>query len=201
MYAATWSIILANQMTSTPGSKPDDRIGSAFAMVGTAVFLLLAPGIVAGLVPLWISRWRVHSAFLGFRLFRVIGVLLIASAVPVLLESFGRFALQGVGTPAPIFPTRHLVVKGFYRYVRNPMYLAVVSLILGQALLLGDLHILAYATLAWLVMHLFVRSYEEPTLRKSFGAEYDIFCAHVPRWIPRLTPWHDDTHIGIGRPG
>jgi protein-S-isoprenylcysteine O-methyltransferase Ste14 len=200
MYAATWSIIHVNQMTATPGSKADGRIRSAFAIVGTAVFLL-APGIVAGLVPWWISGWRIHSAFLGFTLFRVIGVLLIAFAIPVLLESFGRFALEGIGTPAPVFPTRHLVVKGFYRYVRNPMYLAAVSLILGQALLLGDIYMLAYATLAWLVMRLFVRSYEEPTLRKSFGAEYQIFCAHVPRWIPRLTPWHEDTHIGMGRPG
>jgi protein-S-isoprenylcysteine O-methyltransferase Ste14 len=186
MYAATWSIIQVNQMTAKPGSKPDGRIRSAFAIVGTAIFLLLAPGIVAGLVPWWISGWRVHAAFWGFTPFRVIGVLLIASVIPVLLESFGRFALQGIGTPAPGFPTRHLVVKGFYRYVRNPMYLAVVSLILGQALLLGDIHILAYATLAWLVMHLFVRTYEEPTLRKSFGAEYEIFCAHVPRWIPHF---------------
>jgi protein-S-isoprenylcysteine O-methyltransferase Ste14 len=188
-------------MTVTSESKPDGRIGSAFAIVGTAVFLLLAPGIVAGLVPWWISAWRVRPPFLGFTLFRVIGVLLIASGIPVLLESFGRFAIQGVGTPAPVFPTRHLVVGGFYRYVRNPMYLAVVGLILGQALLLGDIRIVAYAAFIWLVMHLFVRTYEEPTLRKSFGAEYEIFCAHVPRWIPRLTPWHEDTQIATGRPG
>ena len=187
-------------MTSTPKSKPDGRLRSAFAIVGTAVFLLLAPGAVAGLVPWWISAWSVHPAFFGFAPFRVIGALLIASAIPVLLESFGRFALQGIGTPAPVFPTRHLVVKGFYRYVRNPMYLAVVSLILCQALLLGDIRILAYATLVWLVMHLFVFTYEEPTLRRSFGAEYDIFCAHVPRWIPRLTPWHEGTQIGVRHP-
>ena len=186
-----------NQMTA----KPDGRFRPAFAIVGTAVFLLLAPGIVAGLVPWWISGWRVRAPFLGFTPFRVIGALLIASGIPVLLESFGRFALQGIGTPAPVFPTRHLVVKGFYRYVRNPMYLAVVSLILGQALLLGDIYIFAYATLAWLVMHLFVRTYEEPTLRKSFGADYQIFCAHVPRWIPRFTPWHENTEEGVERPG
>jgi len=81
------------------------------------------------------------------------------------------------------------------------MYLAVVSIILGQGLLLGDIRILAYATLGWLVMHLFVRIYEEPTLRKSFGAEYEIFCAHVPRWIPRFTPWHEGTEVRAGRPG
>jgi protein-S-isoprenylcysteine O-methyltransferase Ste14 len=162
-----------------------------FAILGTAVFLLLAPGTVAGLVPWWISRWHVQAPFFDFVPFRVIGALLIAAGVPVLLESFGRFALQGVGTPAPIFPTQHLVVKGFYRYVRNPMYVAVVSAILGQALLLGNIRVLAYAIFVWLAMHLFVLIYEEPTLRKSFGAEYETFCAHVPRWIPRFSPWRE----------
>src|SRR5450755_81518 len=107
----------------------------------------------------------IHSLapFLGFTPFRVIGALLIAAVIPVLLESFGRFALQGIDPPAPVFPTRNLVVKGFYRYVRNPMYVAVVSLILSQALLLGDTHIRTYAILVWLVMHFFVLTYEEPT--------------------------------------
>lgn len=182
--------------------KPDGRVRRVFAILGTAVFLLLAPGIVAGLVPWWISGWRIHPAFLGFIPFRVIGTLLIAFGITILLESFGRFAFQGIGTPAPVFPTRHLVVKGFYRYVRNPMYLAVVSLILGQSLLLGDIHLVAYATLVWLVMHLFVLTYEEPTMRKSFGTEYETFCAHVPRWIPRFTftPWHEGTGEGPGHP-
>jgi protein-S-isoprenylcysteine O-methyltransferase Ste14 len=103
----------------------------------------------------------------------------------------GRFAFQGVGTPAPIFPTQHLVVKGFYRYVRNPMYVAVVWVILGQALFLGNIHVLAYAIFVWLAFHSFVLIYEEPTLRKSFGAEYETFCAHVPRWIPRLSRWRE----------
>ena len=189
MPQAQWDI----QMTAGHGWKADGRIRRVFAILGTAVFLLLAPGVVVGLVPWWISRWHFHAPFLGFTPFREIGALLIAAGLPVLLESFGRFALQGIGTPAPLFPTRHLVVKGFYRYVRNPMYVAVVSLILGQALLLGDLRILAYAVLAWLVTHLFVLIYEEPTLRKSFGAEYETFCAHVPRWIPRFTPWRGGT--------
>ncbi len=106
-----------------------------------------------------------------------------------MLESFGRFALEGIGTPAPVFPPRHLVVTGFYRYVRNPMYVAGTSLLLGQALLLGDIRILAFAMLGWLGTHVFVLTYEEPTLRKTFGAEYETYCAHVPRWIPRFTPW------------
>jgi protein-S-isoprenylcysteine O-methyltransferase Ste14 len=169
--------------------KVHDRTRRVSAVLGTAAFLILAPGTVAGLIPWWISHWRLHPPFLGFPPFRAIGVLLIAAGVAVVLESFGRFALQGIGTPAPIFPTRHLVVEGVYRYVRNPMYVAVTSMILGQALLLGDRHLLEYAVLPWLAAHLFVLVYEEPTLRRSFGEEYELYCAHVPRWIPRLSPW------------
>ena len=178
-------------MAADHGWKADNRTRRVFAVIGTAVFLFLAPGIVAGLVPWWISRWNMQAPLLGFAFFRVIGVLFIVVAIPILLESFGRFAFQGVGTPAPIFPTQHLVVKGFYRYVRNPMYVAVVSVILGQALLLGNIRVLAYVIFVWLAFHLFVLIYEEPTLRKSFGAEYETFCAHVPRWIPRLSPWRE----------
>jgi protein-S-isoprenylcysteine O-methyltransferase Ste14 len=178
-------------MPADHGWKADNRTRRVLAVLGTAVFLLLAPGTVAGLVPWWISRWQMQVPFLGFTPFRIIGALLIVAGIPILLESFGRFALQGVGTPAPIFPTRHLVVKGFYRYVRNPMYVAIVSVILGQALLLGNIRVLAYAIFVWLAFHLFVLTYEEPTLRKSFGAEYGTFCAHVPRWLPRLSPWRE----------
>ena len=161
------------------------------AVLGSAVFLVIAPGTVAGYVPWRISRWHIQSPFLGFTAFRFLGILLMVAGIPVLLESFGRFALQGIGTPAPVFPPSHLVVKGFYRYVRNPMYVAVVSLILGQALLFGDVRTLACGVFVWLAMHLFVVLYEEPTLRKSFAAEYETFCAHVPRWLPRLNPWRE----------
>jgi protein-S-isoprenylcysteine O-methyltransferase Ste14 len=178
-------------MAADGAAKSTSRSRRVWAVVGTAVFLVLAPGIVVGWVPWRISRWQMRAPFFGFALFRVIGVVLIVGGISVLLESFARFALQGVGTPAPVFPTRHLVVKGFYRYVRNPMYVAVVSVILGQGLLLGDTRVLVYGMFGWLVTHLFVLIYEEPTLRRSFGAEYEIFCAHVPRWIPRVSPWRD----------
>lgn len=104
--------------------------------------------------------------------------------VPLLLDSFARFAVQGVGTPAPVFPTRHL---------RNPMYLAVVSVILGQGLILGNVRLVEYAALVWFGFHLFVLVYEEPTLRESFGVEYEAFCANVPRWLPRSKPWAETT--------
>lgn len=160
-----------------------------FAVLGSAVFLVLAPGTVAGLVPWRISRWRVEGSVFGLLPLRVAGALLIAAGLAGLLDSFARFALQGLGTPAPVFPTRDLVITGPYRYVRNPMYVAVLAVILGQGLLLGNVRVLGYGALVWLACHLFVVAYEEPTLRASFGAQYEDFCGAVPRWIPRLSPW------------
>ena len=162
------------------------------AMVGTGLFLLLAPGTVAGLVPWWITRWGMQPPLLGFSGFRVVGALMIAAGIAVVLDSFARFALQGLGTPAPILPTRHLVVSGLYRYVRNPMYVGVLGIILGQGLLFGDGRLFAYGVLLWLGVHVFVVGYEEPTLRRSFGSEYEAFRHNVPRWIPRLSPWRGE---------
>jgi len=159
------------------------------AVIGSSLFLVIAPGTVALLVPWWIWRWEPQASGWSFHPVRVLGVLLIAAGLPVLLDSFARFALQGLGTPAPILPPRHLVVTGAYRHVRNPMYVSVVLLIVGQGLLFGNLRVLEYGCVAWLAFHLFVLLYEEPTLRSTFGAEYDAFCANVPRWIPRLRPW------------
>jgi protein-S-isoprenylcysteine O-methyltransferase Ste14 len=156
------------------------------AVLATVVFLFLAPGTIAGLIPFWISGWRFEPSFFGLEPVRWFGVLLMALAAPVLLESCARFALEGLGTPAPVLPTKHLVVKGFYRYMRNPMYVAVVLIIAGQALLLGNVVLLVYAAVVWAAFFGFVLSYEEPKLRKTYGAEYEAYRAQVPRWIPRI---------------
>jgi len=159
------------------------------AALGSALFLLIAAGIGAGLVPWWISHWIVHAPLFGVLLIRALGASLVVLGIIVVVDSFARFAFQGLGTPAPVFPTRHLVVTGFYRYVRNPIYLAAVSVILGEGLILGNVNVLAYGVLAWLGTNWFVVAYEEPTLRKTFGPEYDAFCRNVPRWVPRPSPW------------
>jgi len=159
------------------------------AALGSALFLLLAAGIGAGLVPWWISHWIVHAPLFGVLLIRALGASLVVLGIIVVVDSFARFAFQGLGTPAPVFPARHLVVTGFYRYVRNPIYLAAVSVILGEGLILGNVNVLAYGVLAWLGTNWFVVAYEEPTLRKTFGPEYDAFCRNVPRWVPRPSPW------------
>jgi protein-S-isoprenylcysteine O-methyltransferase Ste14 len=160
------------------------------AIIGSVIFLLIAPVTVVGWIPRWISRWQMQQDFGDSTILRIVGIVLILAGVPVLLDSFARFAIQGLGTPAPIFPPRHLVVQGLYRYVRNPMYVALVMVITGQALLFGNLRLLEYGAIVWLSTHLFVLLYEEPKLRATFGDEYKTFCAHVPRWIPRLRPWH-----------
>lgn len=162
------------------------------AIFGTALFLALAPGVVAGVIPYWISGWEQRPPLLGFPFIRGIGLLLILIGAPALLDSFARFALQGIGTPAPLAPTQHLVVTGLYRYVRNPIYLAVAAIIFGQGLYLGSVALLIYGVCFLVIVHLFVLGYEEPTLRKTFGAEYERFCANVNRWLPRLRPWRDD---------
>jgi len=163
------------------------------AILGTVCFLFVAPGTIAGLIPWWLSRWQMRAPFFGFFPIRILGVLLIIVGVPLVLESFARFALKGLGTPAPILPTRHLVISGLYPYVRNPMYIGVSAVIFGQCLLLGDVNLFWYGVLVTIGFHIFVLAYEEPTLRRTFGDEYELFCANVPRWIPRLKPWDGAT--------
>ena len=159
------------------------------SLAASALFLIIAPGTVAGYLPWLIARWRFGGDFGSSTLVRAAGVLLILAGALVLVECFVRFAWRGLGTPAPIAPTRRLIVTGLYRHVRNPMYVAVFALIAGQALLLGSAPLLAYGAAVWVGFHLFVLLYEEPTLRRQFPADYQAFLAAVPRWLPRLRPW------------
>lgn len=161
------------------------------AILGSLVFLVIAPGFVAGAVPWWIAGWRFQPPFFHFVLFRFLGVALMFAGVPLVLDSFARFAIQGLGTPAPVLPTKNLVVSGLYRFVRNPMYVGVTAVILGQALLFGSVRLLIYGAIVWLGFHIFVMVYEEPTLRITFGDEYKSFCDNVPRWIPRTSAWRN----------
>jgi protein-S-isoprenylcysteine O-methyltransferase Ste14 len=159
------------------------------AVLSSVVFFVFAPFTLAGLVPWWMTGWQFQPPFLGLELMRFIGAIMLLAGVPALVDAFARFALEGLGTPAPIAPTRNLVVTGLFRYVRNPIYIAVVAVILGQALLMGDWRLIVYGALLWLSFHVFVVAYEEPTLEQMFGKDYEAFRAAVPRWIPRLTPW------------
>ncbi|MBV8198474.1 MAG: isoprenylcysteine carboxylmethyltransferase family protein [Candidatus Eremiobacteraeota bacterium] len=159
------------------------------AVLGSALFFVVAPAMLAGVIPWWITHWEFRPPFLAAEATRLAGLAFIVTGVPGLLDSFARFALEGLGTPAPIAPPRNLVVSGLYRYVRNPIYVAVVSVILGQALLFADRDLLVYGASMWFFFHIVVVAIEEPTLRQDFGAEYEQYRANVPRWLPRLAPW------------
>ena len=159
------------------------------AATGSALFFGLAPGVVAGVVPWGLTGWEVESPLPHWAIARVLGAALIVAGVIVLVQAFARFVREGSGTPAPAAPTDRLVVGGLYRYVRNPMYIAVAATIVGQALLLGQLSLLAYAALFCLVVATFVRLYEEPTLARQFGADYEAYRRAVPAWWPRRHAW------------
>jgi protein-S-isoprenylcysteine O-methyltransferase Ste14 len=161
----------------------------ARAIIGSAIFLVIAPGIVAVLIPWLICRWQLSPPLLGWSGFRVIGALGILCGFPILLDSFARFAFEGLGTPAPIAPTERLVISGMYGYVRNPMYVGVTLIVFGQGLFFGSGAVLLFAVAAWGAAAIFVLLYEEPKLRKMFGEEYEKFQTNVPRWIPRIRPW------------
>ena len=156
----------------------------AAAIAGSAGFLVIAPGVVAGLVPWWLTGWQ-QGADWPVPV-QIAGGLLIAAGAATLLGSFAQFAMEGRGTPAPPAPTEHLVVRGLYRYVRNPMYLAVLAVVVGQALLLGRPVLLGYAAIVAAAFVAFVYGYEQPTLARRYGAEYAAYRRAVPAWWPRL---------------
>lgn len=164
------------------------RLGAA---LGTFIFFWMAPGTVAGVTPYALTRWRMGPDLIGLSAGRLLGDILICAGATVVVESFVRFAIVGRGTPAPVAPTESLVLSGLYRCVRNPMYVGVLAVILGQAMLLRSGTLLAYAGLIWLLFHAFTVLYEEPTLRRQFGSAYDTYRAGVRRWWPRITPWRD----------
>ena len=160
------------------------------AAVGSAVFFLVGPGVVGCLIP-WLltGGWQVREPLPYWAPMRVLGVILLVAGVIVVIQAFVRFVVEGLGTPAPVAAPEHLVVGGVYRYVRNPMYVAILAAIVGQALILGQLALLLYAAAIWLIAAAFVRWYEEPALTRRFGADYEAYRRAVPAWWPHLRPW------------
>ncbi len=159
------------------------------AAAGSALFFATAPGIVAGLIPWWLTGWRVRGPLAHWAPVRLAGLVILILGTVVLVRAFARFVAEGRGTPAPVAPTERLVIGGLYRYVRNPMYLAVVAAITGQALALGQPVLLGYAAVVWVTVAAFARWYEEPTLARQFGAQYEAYRRGVPAWRPRTRPW------------
>jgi protein-S-isoprenylcysteine O-methyltransferase Ste14 len=153
-------------------------------LLKTLLFTIVVPGTVAGWLP-----YRLHrdSPPTDNPVLPLTAVLLIAIGALIYLHTaFWGFALHGDGTPAPIAPTKRLVVVGLHRYVRNPMYIGVALVVLGQAVLFRSWHVLEYLVIVVVIVQLFVFFYEEPTLARQFGQEYAEYKKKVPRWIPRF---------------
>jgi protein-S-isoprenylcysteine O-methyltransferase Ste14 len=156
------------------------------AALGSAIFFVLAPGSTAGLVPWLLTVWR-HDEHVG--VLDVAGAVVVVAGLVVAVAAFVQFVREGRGTPAPVAPTQELVVGGLYRHVRNPMYVAVASMIAGQALIFRSVPLLIWLAVFLAAVVSFVTWYEEPTLRRTYGESFDRYRRAVPGWWPRLRPW------------
>jgi protein-S-isoprenylcysteine O-methyltransferase Ste14 len=152
-------------------------------ILNTLLFTIFVPGTVAILIPRWIlGRFILPpNGALTW-----IGDLVFLMGTVIYLRCAWEFAVRGLGTPAPIAPTKFLVTTALHRYVRNPMYIGVAMAIVGEAAIFRSVHVAEYAVVMLLIAHTFVVLYEEPTLQRQFGESYEEYRKTVPRWIPRL---------------
>ncbi|HET6166220.1 MAG TPA: isoprenylcysteine carboxylmethyltransferase family protein [Marmoricola sp.] len=153
--------------------------------LGSLAFFVLAPGSTAGLVPWLITRWHVAASAWA----TVVGAVVVVAGTTLVVASFVQFVVEGRGTPAPVAPTEELVVGGLYRWVRNPMYVGVAAAIAGQAVMFASWGVAAWFAVFVAAVTTFVRVYEEPTLRRTYGTSYDAYTGAVRRWVPRARPW------------
>lgn len=152
-------------------------------ILNTILFTIVVPGTVAGYIPYLLADRFAHRANGPLEW---LGIAAMALGAAIYFRCAWEFAVRGLGTPAPIAPTKFLVTTALHRYVRNPMYLGVALAILGEAILFRSAHVALYAAIMLTVAHIFVVSYEEPTLKRQFGESYQQYRRTVPRWIPRF---------------
>lgn len=157
--------------------------GAALPILSTVIFTIFVPGTVAGYIPMRLLGGfsRPENGLLPW-----LGAMITLIGAAIYFRCAWEFAVGGLGTPAPIAPTKFLVTTGLHRYIRNPMYVGVALVILGEAALFHSFHLVEYAGVMLLIAHTFVVLYEEPTLRRQFGESYEEYQRAVPRWIPRL---------------
>jgi protein-S-isoprenylcysteine O-methyltransferase Ste14 len=150
----------------------------------TLLWSIFVPGTLTTLVPYLLLSSRLELVTVELASFRFIGLIPIVLGALLYLWCAWDFTFKGKGTPAPFDPPKEMVVKGPYRYVRNPMYVAALLVLIGEAILFESALILVFAVIVFSFFHLWVSFYEEPTLRRKFGASYEKYCLKVRRWIP-----------------
>jgi len=148
------------------------------------IFIILVPGTVTVLVPYVLLHSLGGLLHINIGNFRFLGIIPVFLGVPILLWCIWDFSFTGKGTPAPIDPPKELVVRGIYRYVRNPMYIGGVFILFGETIFFASLWLFGYTVFIFISFHLFVIGYEEATLRRTFGKAYQEYCKSVPRWLP-----------------
>jgi protein-S-isoprenylcysteine O-methyltransferase Ste14 len=158
------------------------------AIVASTGWFVLVGGTFGALLPYLLGEWRFHQPLPGWIVAQVFGVALICAGLVPIVHSFAEFT-KASGTPIPVAAPPRLVVRGFYRYVRNPIYVGFLAILLGQALLFGSAGLVEYALVSWVIGAAAVRWYEEPVLTRKFGAEYEAYRRGVRAWLPRLHPW------------
>jgi protein-S-isoprenylcysteine O-methyltransferase Ste14 len=151
----------------------------------TVGWFVLVPCVFGAIVPWWLTEWQAGQPPYWVPL-RVLGAVLVCLGAIVLVQAFTRFVIEGAGTPVPIAPTERLVVGGLYRYVRNPIYLAGLAVVVGQGLLLSRAVLFVYAAVVALGFVGLVHGYEEPALKRRYGEEYEAYRRAVPAWWPRI---------------
>jgi len=146
-------------------------------------FLIFVPGLFVGYVPF---AFLMNGSYIdtGFLIYLALPLWVVGGVM--ILWCFWDFLVKGKGTPAPIDPPKELVVTGLYNYVRNPMYVGVLLMLIAHFLWFGFVALLVYLVFFFLAFHIFVLRYEEPTLKKMFGKAYEAYIRRVPRWIPKL---------------
>ena len=163
-------------------------MGRAAAVITSTAWFVVSAGLGAVLVPWWLTGWRLQHPLPYWYVAEAVGILLIVAGLITAVGVFIQFVRAG-GTPMPGAMTGRLVVTGFNAYVRNPIYLAAMTIFLGEALLFGQLSMLLYTVAVRVGTAAFVRWYEEPALVARFGADYQAYRRAVPAWRPRLRPW------------
>ena len=148
------------------------------------LFTILQPGLVAGLIPLWITGFRINNIFDEvWQLHHYIGTIAFLIGFVIMLWCIISFAVKGRGTLSPVDPTKKLVISGLYYFSRNPMYVGVILILIGEAVFFQSVELWIYSLFVFITFNIFTILVEEPRLRKDFGEEYNLYCQKVRRWI------------------
>lgn len=163
--------------------KTGKKESTASLLFRNFIFTILQPGLVAGLIPYYIVGGNINVLKIPLAFYQYAGLIVFATGFLIMLRCILQFALEGKGTLSPADPTKRLVNRGLYRYSRNPMYVGVMLILIGEAILTQSVSLWIYLTIVFICFNLFILLREEPRLRRDFGDDYILYCRKVRRWM------------------